>query len=339
MNRVGRLSLGVLARDAHDARAIVDGLLLLAGDRPPDKVMIGRGLRESSADELRRLWSRELVAFSAKWCHPRPRPNGAGGFTGDRLTWVNLNDIARREGRENWCAQLLDEQRLLSAHDAMVILRALPFKLAMASPAVLRMWPGYSPALEFGMGDLGWMVAYQGDGHSRLASRRVLNHLPARVIRDEPRDITLIQLHDLDAEVSDEATLQQARLGHEALTSAHIPPSPKEWRRADLTPNFYDSRHRTSIVLVQDREVSAAEMRTAAWFKRDQPWPDLHVEQVAFVYFDEVVARRQLFDLWRFGLECRLITANGERRLDTDFEPPAPVVPEWVKRARDREPT
>jgi hypothetical protein len=85
-------------------------------------------------------------------------------------------------------------------------------------------------------------------------------------------------------------------------------------------------------------------MKVAAWFKREQPVPDLQIDQVAFVYFNETIARRQLPLLWRMGLEVRLQTPQGQRRLD---EPPPPVVPstsrrppvvpDWVKRVQDRE--
>ena len=85
-------------------------------------------------------------------------------------------------------------------------------------------------------------------------------------------------------------------------------------------------------MLVQEREVSAEEMAVAAATRVYQIYPE-PVEQVAFVFMDEATARRQLPALWLHGLEVRAMTAQGERRIDLDYEPPPlPALPAWVQR-------
>ncbi len=77
--------------------------------------------------------------------------------------------------------------------------------------------------------------------------------------------------------------------------------------------------------------MSAEEMGVAAATRVHQIYPG-PVEQVAFVFMDEATARRQLPALWLHGLEVCAMTAQGERRIDLDYEPPPlPALPEWVQ--------
>jgi hypothetical protein len=181
----------------------------------------------------------------------------------------------------------------------------------------------------------GWGFFLKGAGH-RLVSPRIRDRGPWRTLRDDARDVTLFQFHDLAA---DEATaLAQAQPGHTLLkpvwSGGHYMSQAWVFRgSADAyKPTFYDPATRTSIVLVQDREVAADEMGVAAGTKVHSIFPQ-PVDQVAFVFLDEATGRRQLPALWLYGLEVRVMTAQGERRIDTDYEPPPlPEPPEWVRR-------
>lgn len=213
------------------------------------------------------------------------------------------------------------------------LVRDLPFAACTTSPLDPSWWPGHDTKH-------GWALLLRGNGHG-LVSGRVLERGPWRRVRDEAADVTLVQLHDLSADA--DTALAQARPGHALLepmwTGGHYADSEAAFRGGVATvryePSFYDKRTRTSIVLVQEREVSRAEMGVAAATRVHQIFPE-PVEQVAFVYMDEAVARRQLPALWTYGLEVRAMTAQGERRLDGDYEPPPAEVPAWVARLTDR---
>ncbi|NJO56483.1 MAG: hypothetical protein HC834_09315 [Rhodospirillales bacterium] len=167
-------------------------------------------------------------------------------------------------------------------------------------------------------------------------SRRWLEAGPWRLVRDAAADLTLLQFHDLEA---DEATaLAQAQPGHRLAGGTDEGGFIwSDFTFEVLKPAHYDRTHRTSVVLVQDREITPREMLEAAAARRIQPFPGISIDQVAFVFFDEAQARRQLRDLWLRGLECRALTPGGERRLDEDYVPEPVEVADWVKRVQDRE--
>lgn len=181
----------------------------------------------------------------------------------------------------------------------------------------------------------GWAFLLKGRGH-RLVSPRVIDRGPWRLLRDDAGDVTLFQFHDLEAD--GDIALAQARPGHALLEPVWLGghyAAPAWAFRANATgyrPSFYDKATHTSIVLVQDREVSPAEMGIAAGTRIHPIFPE-PVDQVAFVFMDEATARRQLPALWLYGLEVRAMTAAGEQRIDLDYEPPPPPdPPSWVTR-------
>lgn len=202
----------------------------------------------------------------------------------------------------------------------LALLRELPFEACTMGRLDPSWWEGYRSIH-------GWAFALRGRGH-RLVSPRVIERGPWRVWHDG--DVTLIQFHDLG--VDGDTALAQARAGHALLApmwrGGHYASTAAAFRAgaasSGYAPTFYDGQRRTSIVLVQDREVSAAEMGVAAGSRVHAIFPE-PVEQVAFVYLDEAVARRQLPALWLYGLEVRAITAAGERRLDESYQPIARI--------------
>lgn len=219
----------------------------------------------------------------------------------------------------------------VSVEGTLALLRDLPFTACTTSPLDFSWWEGYDSTH-------GWALILKGHGH-RLVSRRVLERGPWRRVRDEAADVTLLQFHDLAADA--ETALEQARPGHALLELAwsggHFLGSEAAFRggipAVKYKPSFYDKTTHTSVVLVQERDVARAEMGVAAGTRVYQVFPE-PVEHVAFVYMDEAAARRQLPELWLYGLEVRAMTADGERRIDQDYQPPPAELPAWVARLR-----
>jgi hypothetical protein len=250
-----------------------------------------------------------------------------------RLNWGEWGERASLDWNRKWNkATLRRESFEFSPESVLALIRAWPFEACFTDPVHLSWLSGSGYRSIHG-----WAFALKGAGH-RLYSPRIRDRGPWRILRDEEHDVTMFQFHDLDAPA--ELALEQARPGHALLAPSwlggHYVGHPLLFRNgveaAGYKPSFYDSGSRTSIVLVQDREVSAEEMGVAAATRVHQIYPE-PVEQVAFVYMDEATARRQLPALWLYGLEVRAMTVQGERRIDLDYEPPPPPeLPAWVQR-------
>jgi len=215
-----------------------------------------------------------------------------------------------------------------SAEKLLALLRDWPFLACITRGLFPEDWEDYRSMH-------GWAFALRGAGH-KLVSPRVLDRGPWRRLRDEASDTTVIQFHELPSD--GHQALEQARPGHALLESmwrgGHYAGYDWAFRghasRGLYKPSLYDPATRTSIVLVDGREVSAEEMGMAAATRVHQVFPT-PVEQVAFVYLDEAMARRQLPALWLYGLEVRAMTAQGERRIDLDYTPPPFELPSWAR--------
>ena len=250
-----------------------------------------------------------------------------------KIYWDDRDADASLDWSRKWNdATLRRESFEFSEESFLALIRAWPFE-ACFTEAVHPSWR-FASGYHSGHG---WAFALKGAGH-RLCSARIRDRGPWRILRDEEHDITMFQFHDLDAPA--DVALEQAKPGHALLKSSwaggHYVGHPLLFRNgveaARYKPSFYDPGSHTSIVLVQEREVSAEEMAVAAATRVHQIYPQ-PVEQVAFVFIDEATARRQLPALWLHGLEVRAMTAHGERRIDLDYEPPPlPALPEWVQR-------
>lgn len=249
-----------------------------------------------------------------------------------RAAWGDWGKGASLHWSRKWNeATLLRDPFTFSPESVLALIRTWPFEVCRTDPIHLS-WlssSGYRSVH-------GWAFALKGTGH-RLCSARIRDRGPWRILRDEEHDVTMFQFHDLDAPA--DLALEQARPGHALLEPSwlggHYVGHPLVFRTSMeglYKPSFYDPGSRTSIVLVQDREVSAEEMGVAAATRVHQIYPE-PVEKVAFVYMDEATAWRQLPALWLYGLEVRAMTAQGERRIDLDYEPPPPPgLPAWVQR-------
>ena len=213
----------------------------------------------------------------------------------------------------------------------LAMLRDWPFEVCTTASLDATWWADYRSLH-------GWAFVLKGRGH-RLVSPRVIERGPWRLERDTAGELTLFQFHEFDV---DEATaLAQARPGHALLEpmwlGGHFAGYAWAFRgqaeAAGYKPSFYDKATRTSVVLVQDREVSPAEMGIAAATRIHQIFAE-PVDQVAFVFTEEATARRQLPALWLYGLEVRAMTRDGERRIDVDYQPPPATLPAWVGASR-----
>jgi hypothetical protein len=216
----------------------------------------------------------------------------------------------------------------VTAEGTLALVRDWPFEACTTTSLDPTWWAGYR-AIH------GWGFLLKGNGH-RLVSPRIVDRGPWRRLHDPGHDVTLFQFHDLDAGA--DTALEQARPGHALLAPVWLGGhyASQLWVfRGSATgykPTFYDPATQTSVVLVQDREVPAPEMGIASATRVHQIFSQ-PVAGVAFVYMDEAVARRQLPQLWLYGLEVRAMTAQGEQRIDRDYQPPQPPQPpSWVKR-------
>lgn len=248
--------------------------------------------------------------------------------TTDELA-VTWGDEARfQRGRHHDRTYIHRTKWDVSPEQVLAMVREWPFEACITTALFPTWWEGYRSIH-------GWGFLLRGEGH-RLVSKRIVDRGPWRLLRDEANDVTLFQFHDFKADAG--TALEQARPGHALLApvwqGGHYASQMWVFRGSadSYKPTFYDPATRTSIVLVQEREVTDEEMGVASATRVHQVFPE-PVEQVAFVYLDEAAARRQLPALWLHGLEVRAITASGERRIDLDYAPPPlPPSPDWVRR-------
>lgn len=240
------------------------------------------------------------------------------------LSWGEDSSLRYSRGRDH--LQLGSSSWSPSAAGLLELLRDWPFLACTTHGLFPEEWGEYRSAH-------GWAFALRGAGH-KLVSPRVLERGPWRRLRHEPSDTTVIQFHE--ATIDGHKALEQARPGHALLEpmwcGGHYAGHAWAFRgnASRYKPSLYDPATRTSIVLVEGREVSAEEMGIAAATRIHQVFP-APIEQVAFVYLDEATARRQLPALWLYGLEVRAMTAQGEQRIDVDYTPPPVELPTWAR--------
>ncbi len=239
-------------------------------------------------------------------------------------SWGEESQLSYSRGRDH--LYLDSASAPASGEGLLALLRRWPFLACTTNGLFPEAWDGYRSIH-------GWAFALRGAGH-KLVSPRVLGRGPWRRLRDEASDTTVIQFHDLAADGA--LALEQARPGHALLEpmwrGGHYASHAWAFRghATRYKPSLYDPATRTSIVVVEGREVSQQEMGLAAATKIHQVFPQ-PVEQVAFVYLDEATARRQLPALWLYGLEVRAMTAAGEQRIDLDYAAPPVSPPSWAR--------
>jgi hypothetical protein len=184
----------------------------------------------------------------------------------------------------------------------------------------------------------GWACAFKGAGHKRLVSRRWLEYGPWRVLRGAG-DTTLVQFHDVSDGVDAATALAQARPAHQRMgisrTGGFLQ---RRYKYGYDLEGFYDAKERLLKIVVHGREVTQHEMRDACAARHyNILGPDKPLDNVAFVFMEESVARAHLHELWLRELECRAIIGGQEILLNTGYNPPPPEKPQWVLDVEARE--
>lgn len=151
--------------------------------------------------------------------------------------------------------------------------------------------------------DLGWAIAFKGDGHEKyLSSRRWLEAGAWRVDRAE-NDVSVISFTDR-AKTPEEQAADCARL-HPRFSEGFLAPN---HHRGEVK-GIYSDTDRLLRITVVDRDVTPNEMLDACFCRGDK------IANVAFVFFDRANAEKHKHELWLRGLEVRLVEVATEERL------------------------
>ena len=333
-----------LSLTARDARACVEAVLATGiaqtgprgtTDRLPDQAEWAYVEDKCDPEEWQQTWSTRMEAFRVIWGHSEPKQRSWGGVGYDRAGWLSLRPTEAPYVRVN------NDRYRFTPRSVLETLSTVPFTVAQGGVPGKDWWRDKNQKLcrsfSDGHGMHGWMAAFSGDdGHARIASRRWLEHGPWRLLRDETHDVSLVQLYDLHAD--EQTAWEQYLPAQETLgLSARGPYISRHTKFRHIAPSFYDRAARTSIVLLNDREPTFDELYDAGAIKWLQPYEDTQVDQVAFVFMQEELARRWLPELWLRGLECRAMIDGRERVLSDEYEHPPHEPPDWVRRVQDRE--
>lgn len=215
--------------------------------------------------------------------------------------------------------------------DVLARLRDLPFTVAVGGPHYT-VWGFGGSALPYQgpsvppHGWLGWMIAFKGEGHRQLLSRRWLQWAPARVI--EQGDLTLVQFHDLDVDAKQ--ALEQAKPGHEWLARGFLDPRTRPGISGNL---LYSPKERSARIVVDGRDPSERELDVACWLRSFRGEADGGaIDRMIYVFIEPERARRALHALWLRECECWTFVDGAEVRLDADYAPEPPPRPAWVQR-------
>ena len=235
---------------------------------------------------------------------------------------------------------------------ALDLLRTVPFETAVAPSPHKYTWtddparqsdPLYIPrsGWGFGHGPHGWACFLRGRGHEQVVSRRYLHHGPWRTVHLPQEDLTLVQFHDLDADVH--TAIEQASIGH--LLMGYSPVGGIFFHRGDAHPlpeltGNYSRRTKTFFYMMLDKRISPK-------LASDLGWLRLHnrdgrgeigkpVENIRLVYWDEEKALEDLEIAWRCEFEVACMIEGKEVRLDEGYESTWEA-PDWVKRLQDEE--
>jgi hypothetical protein len=180
--------------------------------------------------------------------------------------------------------------------------------------------------------------AFKGNGHNRIPSRRFLEYGPWRTIRDEARDITFIQFHDLD--VDEDTALKQAKIGH-ALLERNITGGlngsiPIE--ELQNVHNIYEPQERSLMFVINDEKPNQRWYLEACAIKAYQTLDaDKPVDRIKFMFpLEPEQSQPYLHDLWLYGLECWGMPGGVPTRLDDTYTPPPPAKPDWVQKLEEK---
>jgi hypothetical protein len=192
---------------------------------------------------------------------------------------------------------------------------------------------------------LRWGMAFKGKGHQNLPSRRYLDHGPWRTLRNEAQDITLIQFHDMNADIP--TALEQAKPGHEFIgfMGEHMRTvmiTRNEWDygedEIDTLLAYYSPSEKILRYTVSNAPLSRRELLEACKARVWQPLgKDQPIERIAYMFANKEDAWTNLHELWLREIECWAMIDRKQVRLDEDYIPPPPQKPEWVQQLEAQE--
>ena len=174
-----------------------------------------------------------------------------------------------------------------------------------------------------GLAAHGWMCAFKGEeGHGRLVSRRWLEWGPWRLIRDDERDLSMVQFCDVEAE--DDERVQQAIPGIDRMgicsEGGFIQPKMFPWSYD--WQGRYDPDRRVFEVVVAGRNLEPFEMleaRALVWYQ--SLGPEHPLDRVSFVFLEPDRGLAHLHELWLRDLECWVVRGGRRERLDDSYHP------------------
>ncbi|HWO17246.1 MAG TPA: hypothetical protein VNO30_00660 [Kofleriaceae bacterium] len=240
----------------------------------------------------------------------------ASDVDGLAVQWGDDERISRRSGALG--AHFPDVP--IDPHQILAFVAPLPFEVAVMPPIHTWIDDYFAPAIGADHAVFGWGMIFKGAGHEHaVVSRRWLEHGPFRTLRG-PHDTTLVQFHDLAADVP--TSRAQAQPAHEWMVAGFL--RPKHRYQHDIA-DVYTQEDRLQRVMANDRPVDDQELLDACAARRDgRDDPDRPIRNIAYIFFDPADAQARLDALWLRELECRLVGPSGERRLDGDYRPSLP---------------
>lgn len=220
----------------------------------------------------------------------------------------------------------IDPKKILS------LLEKLPFEVASFETLHYDWYNPDNPyeAPSFGNAHLphGWACAFKGEGFNRLVSRRWLDFGPWKQHFGE-NDTQLIQFHELD--VSSETAMAQSKNGHLLMGIS----SKGGYIQDNYVYHYennglYNAKEEKLKIIVHGKDISNQQLLDACAGKYYQILDsEMPVKNVAYVFMDELTAKKHLHAIWLRGLECRTIQ-HGKEIIMTDEYDPLHEKPNWV---------
>ncbi len=251
------------------------------------------------------------------------------------------------------CLYVEKNQAQVTPTIALELLRSVPFETAVGVSPYRHTWsrrledlgkPLHILDCGWGMGhaDHGWACFLRGRGHEQVVSRRFLHHGPWRTVYLPDEDLTMVQFHDLDADVH--AAVRQVRQGHPLM--GYSMAGGIFFHRGDAHPfqeftGNYDRRTRTFIYQMLDRKLTWKLISDLGWLRlhnRDGlgPLRGKPIHHIRLCYWDLDAAKEDLEFAWRSEFEVSCMIEGKEVRIDEGYESTW-VAPDWVKRLQDKE--
>lgn len=170
-----------------------------------------------------------------------------------------------------------------------------------------------------GQYEMGWMLAFKGEGHRYLVSERWLDYAPVKVHR--LGDVTLIQFHDLHTD--SQTALAQAQLGWKlfdrSIGSGFLG---SYKRKSDYFDGQYNADEGALYVTVFDHEPSLEKIKDACYAREFLQFEDGQpINKIIYVFIEPELANRWVYELWLRNIECRTFIDGAEVILSDAYVP------------------